>query len=101
MESGETMTMDTIRREVQPASQPQNDSANQAIVILLVDDDPDVRLLIADAIAECKASNRIFEVGNGEEALAFLNREGQYADAPRPGLIYLDIEMPGIGGQET
>jgi CheY-like chemotaxis protein len=73
----------------------------EPITILLVDDDPDCRLLIRDALAECKVSNAIFEVGSGEEAIAFLQRQGKYATAPRPGLIYMDIEMPGIDGLET
>ena len=55
------------------------------ITILLVDDDPDCRLLIRDAIAECKVSNAVFEVANGAEALEFLNRRGKHANAPRPG----------------
>jgi two-component system response regulator len=71
------------------------------IKILLVDDDPDCRLLVRDALAECKVSNEIYEVSSGEEAMAFLQRQGKYASAPRPGLIYLDIEMPGIDGLET
>jgi CheY-like chemotaxis protein len=71
------------------------------ITILLVDDDPDCRLLIRDAIAECKVSNDVFEATNGAEALQFLLRQGPHANAPRPGLIYLDIEMPGMDGQET
>jgi CheY-like chemotaxis protein len=71
------------------------------ITILLVDDDPDCRLLVRDALAECKVSNEIFEVGSGEEAIAFLQRQGRFAAAPRPGLIYLDIEMRGIDGLET
>jgi CheY-like chemotaxis protein len=71
------------------------------ITILLVDDDPDCRFLLRDAIAECKVSNSVFEVSNGAEALQFLRREGQYANAPRPGLIYLDIEMPGMDGQQA
>ena len=75
--------------------------AGEPITILLVDDDPDCRLLIRDAIEESKVSNQVFEVGNGHEAMQFLTRQGKYADAPRPGLIYLDIEMPGMGGQET
>ncbi len=74
---------------------------NGPITILLVDDDPDCRLLIRDAIAECKVSNSVFEAGNGQEALDFLHRRGRHADAPRPGLIYLDIEMPGMDGQEA
>jgi len=71
------------------------------ITILLVDDDPDCRMLIHDAIVECKLSNDIREVSNGVEALEFLTRAGQYKDAPRPGLIYLDIEMPHMDGLET
>lgn len=74
---------------------------HQAITILLVDDDSDCRMLIRDAIAECKVSNDVFEACNGKEALDFLNRRGQFASAPRPGLIYLDIEMPGMDGQEA
>ena len=74
---------------------------DQPITILLVDDDPDCRLLIRDAIAECKVSNDVHEVANGQEALDFLHRRWTFANAPRPGLIYLDIEMPAMDGQET
>jgi CheY-like chemotaxis protein len=79
----------------------QIESATGPITILLVDDDPDCRLLIRDAIAECKVSNAVFEAGNGMEALDFLKRRGRFAGAPRPGLIYLDLEMPGMDGQAT
>jgi len=80
----------------------QNSADDQAIVILLVDDDPDTRMLIHETISQCKVTNRVYEVSNGQEALDFLNRRGAaFADAPRPGLIYLDIEMPGMNGQET
>src|SRR3954471_193826 len=71
------------------------------ITILLIDDDPDCRMLIRDAVSECKVSNDIHEVGNGLEALQFLRKQGAFSDAPRPGLIYLDIEMPGMDGLET
>jgi CheY-like chemotaxis protein len=73
----------------------------QPVTILLVDDDEDCRQLIRDAIEQGKLDNPVYEVASGEEALAFLHRQGAYADAPRPGLIYLDIEMPGMDGQET
>ena len=69
------------------------------IVILLVDDDPDCRLLIRDAIGQCKVGNTIFEACDGAEALEFLRRQGRHANAPRPGLIYMDIEMPKMDGQ--
>ncbi len=74
---------------------------DQPITILLVDDDPDCRMLIRDAIAECKVSNDVHEVTNGQEALDFLHRRGKHENAPRPGLIYLDIEMPAMDGQQT
>jgi CheY-like chemotaxis protein len=74
---------------------------NRPITILLVDDDPDCRMLIRDAIAASKLSNQVIEVSSGEQALQVLARQGQYVDTPRPGLIYLDIEMPGISGLET
>ncbi|HWE96981.1 MAG TPA: response regulator [Tepidisphaeraceae bacterium] len=64
-------------------------------VVLLVDDDPDCRMLARDAIARCSAGCRVYEAGDGREALEFLRRPG----APRPGLIFLDIEMPGMDGQ--
>jgi CheY-like chemotaxis protein len=70
---------------------------DQPITILLVDDDPDCRMLIRDAITNCKVSNSVYEAANGKEALEFLRRHG----APRPGLIFLDLEMPGMNGQET
>jgi CheY-like chemotaxis protein len=69
------------------------------ITILLVDDDQDCRMLIRDAIAHSKVSNEVYEVANGQQALDFLHHRGQWARAPRPGLIYLDIEMPGLDGQ--
>ena len=74
---------------------------DRPITILLVDDDADCRMLIRDAIASSKICNEVHEVSTGEEAMEFLERRGRYADAPRPGLVYLDIEMPGINGLET
>ena len=71
------------------------------ITILLVDDDPDCRLLVRDAISASKVSNTVYEVDDGQAALEFLHRRGEWAGAPRPGLIYLDIEMPGMDGLET
>lgn len=74
---------------------------NEPISILLVDDDADCRLLIRDAIADCKVSNKVFEAENGAEALDYLYQRGKFKGVPRPGLVYLDIEMPGLDGQET
>jgi CheY-like chemotaxis protein len=75
--------------------------SKDAITILLVDDDADCRMLIRDAINESKVSNLIYEVGDGKEAMDFLLRRGEWKNAPRPGLVYLDIEMPGLDGIEV
>lgn len=74
---------------------------SEPITILLVDDDPDCRTLIRDAIAESKVSNEVFEVADGQGALDFLHARGDHVGAARPGLIFLDIEMPGMDGQTT
>jgi CheY-like chemotaxis protein len=76
-------------------------TTGESLTILLVDDDDDCRMLVRDAIAECKVTNSVFEARNGEEAMAFLRRAGKDGATPRPGLIYLDIEMPGMDGQAT
>lgn len=75
--------------------------AQSPLTILLVDDDDDCRMLVRDAIAECKVSNSVFEARNGEEALELLKKVGQDSGNPRPGLIYLDIEMPKLDGIST
>ena len=74
---------------------------SEPITILLVDDDPDCRLLIRDAIAESRVRNQVFEAADGAEALDFLHARGKHAGAATPGLIFLDIEMPGMDGQAT
>jgi CheY-like chemotaxis protein len=80
-------------------SQHHHRPLNSDITILLVDDDVDCRELIRDAIRDCKVSNKVFEVSNGLEALDFLHHRGRWSHMPKPGLIYLDIEMPGLDGQ--
>src|SRR5260221_13951160 len=73
----------------------------EPVTILLVDDDAECRMGIRDAISECKVSNDVHEARNGREALDFLHRRGAFANAPRPGLVYLDIEMPGLDRQSV
>jgi CheY-like chemotaxis protein len=82
-----------------PGPKSMVNANDDPISILLVDDDPDCRLLIRDAITDCNVGNTVYEVSNGEEAMEFLMRKGKYRDAPRPGLVFLDIEMPGKDGQ--
>ena len=89
-----------MKATIETTGKPKN-VRDSAITILLVDDDVDCRMLIRDAICQSKVSNRVFEVSSGEEAMDFLHRRGQWSRAPRPGLIYLDIEMPGMDGQSV
>jgi CheY-like chemotaxis protein len=70
------------------------------IRILLVDDDEDCRLLTKDAMRQGRIMNEVYEVGSAEEALDFIYRRGKHAGSPKVGLIYLDIQMPGMSGQE-
>jgi CheY-like chemotaxis protein len=71
------------------------------VEILLVEDNPgDVRLT-QEALKEGKVRNNLNVVVDGEEALSFLYRQGKYADAPRPDLIMLDLNLPKKDGHEV
>ena len=71
------------------------------IEILLIEDSPgDVRLA-QEALSGGKILNNLNVVGDGVEAMAYLRREGKYADAPRPGLILLDLNLPKKDGREV
>jgi CheY-like chemotaxis protein len=74
------------------------------IVILLADDDEEDRMLACDALTESRLSNQIYCVQDGEELLDYLHRRDKYAapaEAPRPGLILLDLNMPKLDGREA
>ncbi|MGH7768460.1 MAG: response regulator [Candidatus Binatia bacterium] len=76
-------------------------SMNGSARILLVEDNPgDVRLT-REALKEGKILNDLSVVGDGVEALAFLRREGAYAEAERPDLILLDLNLPKKDGREV
>jgi CheY-like chemotaxis protein len=71
------------------------------IEILLVEDNPgDVRLT-KEALKEGKVRNNMFVATDGEEALTFLRQQGTYAEARRPDLILLDLNLPKKSGREV
>lgn len=73
----------------------------EVVDILLVEDNPgDVRLT-REAMMEAKIHNQLQVVSDGVEAMAFLRRQGSYANAVRPHLILLDLNLPRKDGREV
>lgn len=73
----------------------------EPIEILLVEDSPSDVDLTREALEDTKVSNNLSVVSDGVEALAFLRREGRFADAPHPDLILLDLNLPKKDGREV
>ena len=74
---------------------------SRPVEVLLVEDNPgDVRLT-REALKEGKIRNNLHVAKDGVEALAFLRREGEHADAPRPDVILLDLNLPRKDGREV
>jgi CheY-like chemotaxis protein len=70
----------------------------------MADDNPDDRILAAEALKEARLLNPLLFVENGEELLDFLHHRRKYAppaEVPRPGLILLDLNMPRKDGREV
>jgi CheY-like chemotaxis protein len=71
-----------------------------SIDILVVEDNDDDVVLIQEAFSEGKVINRIAVVRDGEEAMAYLRKQGAYAATPMPGMVLSDINMPKKDGFE-
>ena len=69
--------------------------------MLLVEDNPDDVDLTIEALEDTKVANRLHVVTDGVAALSFLRREGEYAQAPRPAVILLDLNLPKKDGREV
>lgn len=74
---------------------------DKTISILLVEDNPgDVRLA-QEASKTSEIINHLYAVEDGVEAMAFLRKEGKYADMPRPDLVILDLNLPKKDGRKV
>jgi two-component system, chemotaxis family, response regulator Rcp1 len=71
------------------------------IQILIVEDNPADARLVREVMRDSKILNEIHWVPDGVEALAFLRKQGKYADMPRPSLMFLDLNMPRKDGREV
>jgi CheY-like chemotaxis protein len=77
-------------------------SDGRLINILLVEDNPaDVRLTQEALKEAANATTRLHVAGDGVEALEFLHRQGEYASAPRPDLMLLDLNLPRVDGRQV
>lgn len=80
---------------------PYSGPTSRPVQILIVEDNPADARLVREVMRDSKVLNEIHWVPDGVEALAFLRGQGKYADAPRPNLIFLDLNMPRKDGREV
>lgn len=73
----------------------------QPIEVLLVEDDPGDELMTREAFEDNKIRNTLHVVRDGQEALDFLYRRGEYTEAPRPDLVLLDLNLPKYDGRQV
>ena len=71
------------------------------LVVLVVDDDPGDVLLIREALTPAGHHRDVHVAVDGREAIAFLRRTGEHADAPRPDVVLLDLNMPRMDGRQV
>ena len=75
--------------------------AGEPIEVLLVEDDPGDVLMTQEAFQDYKIANNLNVVNNGEDAIAYLRHEGDFAGATTPDLVLLDLNLPRRDGREV
>ncbi len=78
----------------------QQDNSKVVDILLVEDNEGDARLAI-EAMRDSKIRNKLHHVSDGEEAMAFLRKEGKYEKAPRPDLVLLDLNLPKKDGRQV
>ncbi|MCW4016525.1 MAG: response regulator [Candidatus Bathyarchaeota archaeon] len=79
----------------------KNKAAMSERPILLVDDNPDDVMIAKRAFSKCDIRNKVYVTDDGEKAIQFLRKEGDYKDVPASGLVILDLNMPKVDGFEV
>ncbi|MEM5296224.1 response regulator [Burkholderia sp. JPY481] len=79
----------------------QSQVTSNPVHILLVEDSPTDVLMTREALEDQEVLNPLHVVQDGAEAMDFLHRSGRHHDAPRPGLIILDLNLPKKSGREV
>jgi CheY-like chemotaxis protein len=83
----------------------RHDVSGTSVTILMADDDEEDREMTRDALQNARLGNVVKFVVDGQDLMEYLRREGKYADpavdAPRPGMILLDLNMPRMDGREA
>jgi len=74
---------------------------NDPIDVLLIEDDPGDELITREGFAHNKIRNTLYVAHDGQEGLDFLYRRGPFKDAPQPGLILLDLNLPKYDGRQV
>ncbi len=74
---------------------------SEPIEVLLVEDDPGDVVMTQEAFADSEIANRLNVMTNGEDAIAYMRKEGEFAGATTPDLVLLDLNLPRRNGREV